>query len=572
MNLRSIGCSTLVLAAACGVASAQTVREKVAVDVVTVRVTARDSAGKRIEDLKASDLILTVDGKPVSIETFSGPGAALPAIAPVAPAPVPGPTLGPGRATEPADTASPMPDEAFQRVLIFVDEVQTNPFDRRDVCEELARYVLTPGPANREFRIARFDGRLEMETGWTRDAGQVASALRRIGTGGKSERIPSPGELGDATGSTAYSSAAWIQLHQDRLHEALLETLADFPQSTPKGRLLLVTGGTTLMRPEDLAFVLQNSTLSSNPTQTAKKHTQLINDTLGDGRNQELQRTTFVLWSRAVNPNGHVLTTADLVAKAVEEGIELVPVYAEAAGRGEFDLSKRSEALGTDPGQTGMNVPTAGDGRLTPHLAAASALAEIAGETGAEAVLVGRKAGSRLAEIDSRAGYALSFRDPYGDHVSHQIWLRCQRPGVRIEYRRGYRIPQDDERTLDTVVAGFLEPARRSNPMSTEIVQAASLNAKQKPATKLAISYSPPLETGAAAERPVSVVAVGEDRNGDRTEPVEWSGTAFREAGADVFETDFLLNVPPNYAWSVAVRDQPTGLISYVFVPAPARP
>ena len=97
-------------------------------------------------------------------------------------------------------------------------------------------------------------------------------------------------------------------------------------------------------------------------------------------------------------------------------------------------------------------------------------------------------------------------------------------------------------------------------------------DSKRRAATKLEIAYAPPLETGASDERPLSFVAVGQDRNGDRTEPIEWSGTAEREEGEDAFGTNILLNVPPDYAWSVAIRDQPTGLISYVVVPAPAKP
>jgi hypothetical protein len=33
-----------------------------------------------------------------------------------------------------------------------------------------------------------------------------------------------------------------------------------------------------------------------------------------------------------------------------------------------------------------------------------------------------------------------------------------------------------------------------------------------------------------------------------------------------------MLDVAPKYAWSIAVTDDPTGLTSYVFVPAPAKP
>ncbi len=64
------------------------------------------------------------------------------------------------------------------------------------------------------------------------------------------------------------------------------------------------------------------------------------------------------------------------------------------------------------------------------------------------------------------------------------------------------------------------------------------------------------------------MIAVGEDRDGNRTEPVEWSGTASRsEGGGGLFESSVVLNVPTTYSWSVALRDQPTGLTSYVLVP-----
>lgn len=77
--------------------------------------------------------------------------------------------------------------------------------------------------------------------------------------------------------------------------------------------------------------------------------------------------------------------------------------------------------------------------------------------------------------------------------------------------------------------------------------------------------------TGAGRERPIEVIAVGENRNGDRTVPIEWSGTAQRGEGG-AFQADLLLKVAPTYSWSVAVRDPPTGLTSYVFVPPSPKP
>ncbi len=131
--------------------SAQTVRESVAVEVITVRLTARDSAGRRVENLTIADLTLTVDGKPVAIETLSHPDAAAPAAA-----------RQDGNASSPAAPSAPAAAHpALQRpiqTLIFIDTGGTHVFDRRDVCDELERYVRASGSGNEQFLVGRFDG------------------------------------------------------------------------------------------------------------------------------------------------------------------------------------------------------------------------------------------------------------------------------------------------------------------------------------------------------------------------------------------------------------------------------
>jgi hypothetical protein len=159
MTLRSTGCLILALAGA-DLARAQTVREQVAVEVITVRLTARDFFGRRLEDLKASDLALTVDGKAVAIETFSGPE---PPPATRATAAAPG-AAGRDAATDVPTSSPAVLEDPPLRTMIVVDEVETHLFDRKDVCAELARYLRAPAAANREFRVASFDGRLRMET------------------------------------------------------------------------------------------------------------------------------------------------------------------------------------------------------------------------------------------------------------------------------------------------------------------------------------------------------------------------------------------------------------------------
>ena len=556
MNLRSISCLTLALASA-RAASGQTVRENVSVEVITVRLTARDAAGKRIEDLKADDLVLKVDGRVVPIETFSalpapdlvdGDDASVSMGAPGGILPVARPTDAP-----------PL------RIMVFVDEVESHPFDRKDVCAELARYLSSPGPADREFRVARYDGALSMDPAWTQDAEAVAATLLQIGAGGKVARMPGPGSLASEVGPSAggsFFSLEWLYLHRANVAEALLEALAAFPQSPGKGRLLIVGGGSSLMRPGDLAFVPSASSLTAplNPMAVQDERSRFrrspAQTNIDQERSRETQRAAFEIWSRAVNPRGADLSADDVVAKALERDIELVPVFIEALSRGEFNLSSK----------TVDQTPI-----LSPHVETASAMIGIAGDTGAEAITIGRQAAARLHEIENRAEYLLSFRDPIADHGQHRVAVTCRRPGVTLVYRRGYRIPEESERVLDTVVAGLRESSPGVDPMNVAITQTPATDSKKHRATSLRLAYDPPLETGASGERPVSVVAVGEDRHGNRTEPIEWEGTSLREEDGGSFQTSILLNVPPEYAWSVAVKDQPTGLTSYVLVRPPGR-
>jgi hypothetical protein len=196
---------------------------------------------------------------------------------------------------------------------------------------------------------------------------------------------------------------------------------------------------------------------------------------------------------------------------------------------------------------------------------------EIAEDTGGEPVLVPKKTAARLAEIEDRASYSMTFRDPgAGDHRSHRIELASGRSGVHLDYRHGYRFPTPEERMLDGVVARFLQPRREGNPLSLSASLSPAVSNKGRSVTRLSIHYSPPIATGETGDRDVTLLAVGEDAQGTRTEPIRWTGTARRRDGGD-FEAALDLGAPAGaFTWSLGVRDDPTGLVTYVL--SPARP
>ena len=513
---------------------AQVVREKVAVDVITIRLTARDASGASVDDLTSADLALRVDGRAVPIDTLTQPSRASTS----------------GDPSDPESAAAPKRIRTF----IFIEEGATLTIDRRVVSEELERLLGTETSSyRRDVMVGRFDGSgLVITCPWTSQPDRAISALRQLREKPSFNRMPTAsGAAGSGT------PIIWYQTYGEHLHQALLEALAAFPEDPADRQLLIVSGGTALMRPADLEACLR---CEMSPAERARL--RLLDSDLSRAHAREIERATFALWSRAVNPAGDVLTMSDVVAKAIERDVAMIPVAAEATHRG---VELGIESRGHSPA-----VLAAGDGRMTPRTSVAQAMTEIAEGTGSQPILVPGRAGDHLTRIESRPTYTLTFRDPAGDHRYHLIEIASRRPGVTVGHRRGYRLPSEDERMLDAAVARLVDPSPGpgTDPLSVRAVLSAEEPSGGKTAL-LSVRIEPPRETAPAARRAVSFVGVGEDRDGQRTEPISWSGTAHAmddAPGVYAFSTKLGAR-PEDFRWSLAVRDEDTGLTSFVVVP-----
>jgi VWFA-related protein len=519
-------------------ATAQIVRERVSVEVVTVTLTARDGAGRPIRDLRAGDLKLRVDGKPVAVDTLAletGPSAGAESGAGLPPL-----TAAPDEVFSPVHARSSSLLRPLE-VAIIADESDTKSFDRRDVYDELLRYLESLPKDVRRFFVGGFSsGHLRTECPWTSDAGAARAAIERLRDHPNIERIPTVAEIAESP----RISPLEYEMHRARLFAALLEALAAFPDSSARRELILVSAGTLLTRPLDVAPLLSAGRRESGPRRLGRESFDKIQDL-------DRQRDTFELWSRAVSSGRDRLGMADIVAKASEREVVLIPIAAEAFGRG------------INPGVDQKNPPRL-EG-LSPSLGVSQVMMEIAEDTGGEPVLVPRKTAARLAEIEERASYSVTFRDPgAGDHRSHRIELASRRSGIRLEYRRGYRISTPEERMLDGVFARFLQTRREGNPLSLSTSLSPAVSNRGRSVTRLSIRYSPPIATGETGDRDVTLLAVGEDSQGTRTEPIRWSGTA-RRLDAGAYEAALDLGAPPgSFNWSIALRDDSTSLVSFV--------
>jgi VWFA-related protein len=512
----------------------QVVRERVSVEAVTVTVTARDGAGRPVRDLRAADLSLSVDGKPVAIDTFLAEPRAAAHEAVVPPAP-------PGAVESATQAPVPQPPRPIE-IAIVVDEGSAYPFDRRDVYDELSKFLSVPFRGDRLFLVARYTlGGLVLECPWTADAQAARAAVSRLRAHPSLVTHPAANPLE-------------IEMSRSRFLAAILEMFAAFSDTSTRREFLLVSDGLLLARPEDLNGSLSNSQRSSRDFSR-----QAREPSGGLAAGQE--RQAFELWSRAVSSRpSDSLTATDVIAKAVERDIVFIPIAAVAIDRGVNP--------GADTKSLVHSNPT--DGILSAQIGPAQGMMRVAEDTGGEPVLLPKKTAARLAEIEDRESYALTFLNPAaGDHNSHRIAIACRRPGVRLEYRRGYRIATEEDRTLDRVVAAFRQPAREENPLGVTAFLSPALSKSGRNVTRVSLRYSPPRESAPAVDRNVELLAVGEDAQGNRTEPIRWSGTASRLDAAGTFEAALDLGVPAgSFTWSLGVRDQPTGLVSYLLTPS----
>lgn len=513
----------LVALAASVTAEGQPVRERVQVDVIRIPIWARVGSSV-IRDLVKEDLILTVDGKVVPIDTLQRDE------------PPPPPSGAPG-----VDHAAEEPRRGTS-TLIFIDESTTNILDRRDALDELSAFVRAGPPRGRRFMISSLRrGRLEIECPWTDEREVVVGTLRRL-------RLHPTIAYDPSAVVTSRTGLAELQTFRQRLLAAILQAFASFPDDGSNRQFLFVTGGKTFARP------LAPPSLSDEG-QRAPEGFQGSRAAVNPA---EASRDNFQLWTQAAGPAG-ALNDFEIAAKAIERDIAIVPIDTAAGTSGAVAEKKRM-------------IDSTARPVLSSELEAAQALTILGEDTGGDFVSGARKAAAKLASLDERERLAITFRDPFqGDHRFHRVAISSRRPGITLGFRRGYRVASDEDRILDRVLANFLEPSRDEGALDLKAAATEAVTDDRRRLTRLALRYSPPRSARDSGDRAADIVVLGRNREGAWTAPVRWSGTATQSLDGRSLEVVLNLGIPPgSFVWSVALRDAPTGLVSYAVV-TPAR-
>lgn len=548
-----------LLTAAAASVVAQTFRERVEVELVRVELLATDGKGHAVTRLRPTEVHVKVDGRPVTIESLEAPVPSLPEL-PAAR----GPALVP---TAPTAEAAPLSTPAAARpkyyLAVLADETSSEQSNRQVAYKQLFDFLQDPLPPDIKVLLMRFDGTLHVECPWTADAERVR---RTVGTMSQHRAAPLLGVPGQLSGNPEQGSfnlqleAMEAIVHVRSSLAGLFDALRVFPESRGRKALFVVTDGAPFLAPSEVAKEL----IATSPSGGLA---------VPRGGNEIDYDRDLLVDSLAWNRTRSASLLKEIAQLALLRGIEIHPVRTaphDFDGRVRTDRAFHERALGgtVRDRRSLRNADTI----PTTDIAAGQNMERMAETTGGEAILSRRFFDDSLRkEIAAKdAACALMFRDPYkGDHRFHRIDISIDRPGAELRYRRGYRI-LDVREALVEGVANRLHLSADQNPLGVRL-QVESLGKQNGSAVaEITVAYPAPPQAGggaANASAAVRVVGICAVRNGRLSEPIDFSGAAeatFLDGGTWLVRSGRVKVKPGAYRWSFAVRDEQTGITSYL--------
>jgi len=454
-------------------------------------------------------------------------------------------------------------------MAVLADETSSEQSNRQAVYAELFRFFeagLAPGV---QVQLMVFDGRLRVQCPWTADADRLR---RTVAAMSKRTAMVQVGQPGSLSGNPEHGAnrvefdSMEANAHVRTSLAGLFDSLRTFPESSGRKALYFLSDGAPFLAPSEIARDLIASSTSS----------VVGNDPVSDSmRAHEAELDRNLLWdSLTWNKSGSASLLTDISRLALLRGIEIHPVRSAAhdfSGRVRTDRSfsgRASAGSRADPRQQRLLR----DAETIPStdIVAGQSMEAVAETTGGEAVLSRRFFQDGLnEEVRNRdAFYVVTFRDPFaGDHRFHRIELVPARSGIKLRYRRGYRV-LDVAEALNQSAANRLYEKVDDNPLGVRLnFQGLGMD-KGKAVASVLVAYPPPPRaggerTGGDAMRIVAFAAV---RDGVLRH-LDLSGKAdVAEAGGSSWLTrSGTITLPPGaYRWSFAIRDEQTGITSYL--------
>jgi VWFA-related protein len=533
----------VVLAVAAAGLLAQGVREEVRIELVRVDLRVLDKKGNPVRDLAKEDFRLYVDGKLAKIEgldpwsrvSFETVKEQLPPL-PGAPEPAPEP-------------APPKSTPLFLSVLIDETSIAT---ENRTPAMRRLEDALSRLPPDVRLQLLTNDGTLRVEVPWTTDTQAVRKALLaprkagpRIGTPGQTAMFSFPAQRNAPTLDTMV-----IRRFQTEALENYQEALRHFPTEPGRKALVYVTEGAPFLSPINVAeeAIERNDALPTDPGGSP-----LAPQGLGEQMALDAARD-LVAESMTDRRLSWTTQMRALTLEANRREIALYPFRAA-------DMTSSIPKGGQPPNWLSMHKTRA-------FHSSGTQMEFVADETGGKALLSRGGFGDEVTQVIERRaeGYLLTFRDPTGDHVDHEIRLESARPGLQLAYRRSYRVRPPQDRLLDSAEDALTE-RRNDNRLGAKVEMESLGRDGRQVLARLRVLY--PAVAGTPIEPPPTVQIAGAllSDEGYRSMPFQDEGPGFLLLQGEhrILSRTFDLRIRPGkYIWSLAIRDVASGETSYL--------
>ncbi|HQN08431.1 MAG TPA: VWA domain-containing protein [Thermoanaerobaculia bacterium] len=522
------------------------------VTVTNIDVVVTDKKGNRIRGLKRDDFEVYEDGQLQPLTNFFAvdggkvvyfgdeavPGTASPAPAP-APAPAPEATPAPA---EPAAAPLPVPKT---KIVIFIDNLSLQPFNRNRVLKNLETWVRENVRDNVEAMVVTWDRSLKVRRKFTNDGREVSDVIRQQGdysTMGQtrlSERRDILRRIDDAQSEyEAFVEARQYALAYkndlDFTTDALKRTIDQLAGVEGRKILLHVSEG-----------------LPQSPGAELWKYIQDRFRTQSGGLTQfEFDSTSAYLGIiRAANAAGVSMYMVDASGLSIDEGIS---------------AENRSTQAKIDTFIEKTNLQS------MIHL--------MAEETGGKAILNRNDITTPLAELkgDYTSYYSVGYRSlRSGGERPRKVEVKMKQKGLVARSRRSY-VEKGLETRIVEGVTSALYFTRDENPLGVgiEVGQPAPADAQNYLVPiRIRVPYSriTVLPQGDVARGRIALYFIVIDAAGKQSElatqvvPVEIASKELDALNRRDFVYDVrLLMIPGGQRLSLAVRDEPTNTVSYV--------
>lgn len=420
--------------------------ETVEVNVVNVEVFVIDKDGNRVTGLGRDDFEIYEDGRPVQITNFYAVQAGRPVVALPEPLPVAGGPAAIEPLPEPEPQEAELPEDQRLHLIIYVDNLNIRPANRRWVLTALQRFLYEHVDRDDLVMLASYDRDLHLRHLFTRDPAAIAGALDEVGklTAGAvardSDRQRALQEIEQAPSvSSAVLSAkghAAVVYNETRLAIAALKDLITM-LSGVRGRkaLLYVSDGVPLIAAEDLFVAVEEKFRKEN---------------FNAGRTQ----IAFYDLARSYQ---------DLAAHANSSGVTLYTLDSKGL---QVDSSVSAEYAGSDLFRGLTLIDSTRNQNLLVPL---EMMAEI---TGGQAIVGTNALDPALAKVaqDFDTYYSLGYQPAHaGDGRYHKIEVKVAGlKGVMVRHREGYRDKGSDARMVEGSLA-TLHFGFERNPLEARI-------------------------------------------------------------------------------------------------------